>query len=121
MADASVGGVTTSLAKGEPSALVGRVTVWIVPGLSGVGAHAVGDNAGSWRYRLTHYESLANVETWLRAIDALVGTVISVTDNIGKVRTNLLVMSSSGHAKQTVVASTGTGRAQVTISGVVSS
>ena len=120
MADATVGGVTTNIAKGEPSSLVGRVTTWVVPGLNGVGAHAIGDNAGQWRYRLTHYGSLAAVETWLRSIDALVGTVISVTDNFGATRTDLLVMGSSGHSKQAVVADTGDGRAQVTIAGLVS-
>lgn len=117
---ASVGGVSTSIARGEPSALVGRVTTWVVPGLNGVGAHAIGDNAGEWRYRLIHHESAAAIETWLRAIDALVGTVISVTDNFGTVRSNLLVMRSSGHRKHAVVASTGNCRGEVTISGVVS-
>jgi len=118
---ATVGGVSTDIAIGEASALVGRTATWVVPGLDGVGAHAIGDNQGSFRYRLIHHGSQAAVETWLRAIDALVGTVITVVDEFSVSRTSLLVMQSSGHRKQAVVSNSGNGRAEVTISGVVSS
>ena len=117
----TVGGVSTDIVLGEPSALVGRTRTWTVPGLNGVGAHAVGNSQGSWSYRLIHHESLANIETWLRAIDALVGTVITITDNFGTVRSNLLVMRSGGHKRKKVVAATGDGRGEIVIAGVVSS
>ena len=120
----TVGGVSctfvrTSSATGKRT----RLGIWIVPGLTGVGAHRLGVNDGSFEFRLVAYTTNVGVNTWAAAIEALQGQVIAVTDDHGDLYTGLLVERVSNPKKTPAWGAAGLGtsgrRGEISIKGVI--
>jgi hypothetical protein len=60
-----------------------HVEVWSVPGLAGAGMAVMGKSKAWSAFRLVLFGTSAEVETWIAAIEALSGTVVTVVDDWG--------------------------------------
>jgi hypothetical protein len=60
-------------------------------GHSGAVAHITGSTDGGGSWMLTEIGTNAVVEAWARAVEALVGQIVSVTDDRDVTRSNVLI------------------------------
>lgn len=77
MAD-SVGGQTCSLVLRPLAGSTNRVETWTIPGLNGVGAAVVGAGGAPFTLTCVLFGTAANVLAWLAAVEALVGSLVTV-------------------------------------------
>lgn len=75
---ATLGGVTCTIIKNTPPGLKDEVVVWRNPGFDGYGAQNIAAGQGEFDLILIHYDTKANIATWIAAIEALSGTVVSL-------------------------------------------
>jgi hypothetical protein len=81
-------------------ALATRTDQWIVPGIDGIGVQTLGSNVSRFRFHLQHYDTAANIDTWIAAMRALQGTVVTAEDDWGASHSNLYVESMNFEAKE---------------------
>lgn len=115
---ASVGGVSCSLVRSRVAALKTQVSVWEQPGQDGYGAHTLGAKDSAFRMLAILFDTAANVNTWVAAIQALQGTSITIVDDRGVSHTNMLLEQA---AQPTIIAAWNTGieeRAEIMLTGV---
>ncbi len=120
----TVGGVACDIVRtSSPIAKKTRLGMWIVPGLTGVGAHRLGQNDSQFQFRLIEFATSAQVNTWAGLIGALQGTVITIVDDHNDTYTGMLVVGVSNPAKTAawVIQGLGTSgrRGEITIQGVL--
>lgn len=75
----------------RPKTPVTKTHVWETQGHSGYGAYTEGTGRAPWRFEAVLYDSHANVETWITAVLALVGTIITIEDDWQVTHTGMLV------------------------------
>lgn len=92
---ATLGGITCDLINEREAAhtLRERVETWQVPGVSGYGAQTLGRGDSPVRFQVVEYDTLANLETWIGNVEAVQGTIVSVTDSSNVTFTSVLVTS----------------------------
>ncbi len=56
-----------------------RMETWAVPGFSGRGAQTLGLGGGRFAIECVKYEEETEIETWIAAMEATQGTVVSIT------------------------------------------
>ncbi|KKN53079.1 hypothetical protein LCGC14_0605910 [marine sediment metagenome] len=120
----SVGGVACDIVRpSSPIAKRTRVGLWIIPGLTGVGAHRLGQNDSQFEFICIEYATSAQINTWAGLIGALQGTVIAITDDHGDSYTGMLVVSVSNPSKIPAWQIQGLGiagrRGEISIQGVL--
>ena len=115
---ATVGGYTCNFVRGTFRALKARGEVWQTPGVNGYGAHVLGTGDADWVCTAVRYETAANVETWLRTIEALQYSTITIVDDYGVTYTNLMVTRVESMQKEAAVGSGHDTRGEITLSGV---
>lgn len=121
---ATVGGVSCTYVQGSQRGFVQRVLTWFVPGVDGYFALKLGFNDSSFAFRCIQYDSLTNLQTWKNTLEALIGTVVSVTDDQGTTYSSLLVTDVRGSPRwRTPAINSGvagvTTRGELSVSGVV--
>jgi len=97
---ASVGGVTCHIVRpATPPAQKQRVATWIVPGLTGIGAHKLGLNDGEWEFTLVFFGTSADCNTWAQNIGALQSTIVTIIDDHADTYNNMLIEEVSAPVK----------------------
>ena len=122
----TVGGIAAQLVK--PNAPTGnkqRIVTWIVPGLTGIGAHKLGENEADWEFILIFFGTDAACDAWAISIEALQSTIITIIDDHGDTYTDMLVVSMANPRKIAAFHAAGNGvldrRCEITIAGKVTS
>lgn len=92
---ASIGGVSCDFVRGSSTTLKERLDVYPVPGVDGLGAQKLGRSDSSFRFEAMRLSTHGTVAAWFASIEALQGTVVSVTDDWGKTHTGLLIVEVS--------------------------
>ncbi len=97
-----------------------RVETWQNPGIDGYGAQTLGRGDAGIRFQAVKYDTLANIETWIGNIEAVQGTVVSVTDSSNVTFTNVLVTAVRvvDRSAAVIPGSTVTMRAELSVEGV---
>ena len=115
----SVGGVTCDFVRGGARSLKSTVEVWRQPGFDGYGAQLTGQGDSESRFSLVRFGSATTVNTWRLSVEALQGTLISLTNDLGVAVSGFLVQRV-GPVKITA-ADQGAGevRGELSIEGVV--
>ncbi len=75
------------------------VEIWHVPGHDGFGGQILGKGDSPCQYEAKKLDSDANCESWATSIYALQGTVVTVINEWGNQRDNVLVVSARFQAK----------------------
>lgn len=92
----TVGGITCDIVRpNTPTGKKQRTETWIVPGLTGIGAHKLGVNESEWEFTIIEFDTAVNVFAWAASIEALQGTVIIVVDDWGTTYTGMLMTGAS--------------------------
>jgi hypothetical protein len=118
---ANVGGTACDFVKGVPRALKTGVVHWTVPGLDGYGAQTLGQRGSEFRFQAVKYGSIAAVNTWVTAIEAHQGTVITIENDWGDEHLNMLVVHVGQPIKRVAIgdfAGSPGARGEVIVSGV---
>lgn len=118
---ATLGSVTCDIINEREAAhtLRERVETWQTPGLAGYGAQTLGRGDSPVRFEVVKYANRDNLETWIGNVEAVQGTVVSVTDNDGVVFTNVLVTAVRVVERHVAYIPGGTNRrAMLSIDGV---
>lgn len=122
---ASIGAVSCSYVQGSSRGLMQRLLTWFVPGTNGTFGMKLGINDSAFSFRVIKYDTHANALSWKTALEATVGTVVTITDDQTQAWTNCLVKSIGGGdgrwrtpALNSGVAGVTT-RGELTVSGVV--
>lgn len=117
---AAIGGVTCTFVR--PEAVHGprpRGQVWQMPGVDGYGAQVLGEGDSDFRFVAVYYAaSAALADAWIRSIEDLQYSVVSVTDDFALTYTNLLITRVTQPRVQAAIAPSITTRAEVTVEGV---
>jgi len=87
----TIGGVSCDIVEGRPRGPAQAVETWMVPGHDGTGVQTTGKHDSDAALRLVKYDTAANVETWLAAIEALQGTAVTLVNDWGDSYTNVLI------------------------------
>ena len=114
----SIGGVTCTFVKGEAPLPKQRVMLWHVPGVDGYGAQRMGLGDSEFQFVCVYYGSPANVLAWALAVQALQGTLVSVTNDWGNTYLRCLVLKI-GEPKYTPALFQGGARGEIVVQGVV--
>ena len=114
----SIGGHACDFVKGTLRALKETVETWRLPGVDGYGAQLLGFGDSSWQFTGVLYDSNTNVEAWFADLEALQGSIISITDDWGETYSNFLV-TEVGVPSKTPAIGAGGARGELTLSGLV--
>lgn len=86
-----VGTTACDFLKGAAQGLRQQVMTWSTPGVDGQFALRLGFNEGEFSFTAILFDTEANAITWKTALEALQGTVVSITDDQGQVWPNCLI------------------------------
>ncbi len=114
----AIGGNACDLVKGTLRALKETIETWRLPGVDGYGAQLLGFGDSSWEFTGVKYDSNANIEAWFADLEALQGSIISITDDWGETYQRLLVTQVGVPTKQAAADANGA-RGELTLSGLV--
>ncbi len=89
---ASIGAITCTFVKGDVNGLKLETTAWRVPGINGYGAQTLGLGGSAFAFRAVTFGTSAAIDVWFRAIEALVGSAVTITDDWGLAHTGCLIM-----------------------------
>lgn len=118
---ATLGSVTCDIINEREAAhtLRQRTETWQTPGVDGYGAQTLGRGDSAIRFEVVKYDNRDNLETWIGNVEAVQGTVVSITDNDGVVFTNVLVTAVRVVERHVAYIPGGTNRrAKLSIDGV---
>lgn len=119
---ANIGGQSATFVKDQFQEQKERLNVWERPGVSGYGAHLLADADSAFSFRVILYDTLANINTWFTAIQAMKGTIVTIENDLGNTSTDCLVSRVSRPritvARTASLPTTGF-RVQIQVSGVV--
>lgn len=100
----AVGSLSVDLLSGTPLSMRERVETWNVPGLDGLGAQLLGQGTASTKLvTVTLLASAALANAHIAAAEALVGTIVTVTDDSSQSFANCLVLGVLVTEKRAVV------------------
>jgi len=91
---ATVGAVSCDMVKGHAPSKTPRLDVWHRPGVDGPGAQHLG-LAGQFEFIAVKYAAYATVLAWAQAIEALVGTVVTIINDNGQTFTGCLITQAT--------------------------
>ena len=98
---ATIGGVTCTFLHGASSPLKASLEIRHPPGRDRLAAQDLGKGDSGFRFRAVAFAAdAAAAATFIAAIEALQGTVVSATDDLGASHTNLLVEAVSPPLRQ---------------------
>ena len=106
---ATFAGITCDSVRGYSRALTERVITFTRPGIDGHGALALGAAAEANTYTLTKYGTYAQVLAWAQSVEAMVGQIVSITDDWGTLTP--LWLFTATDTPQIIRADRGTGSA----------
>lgn len=113
---ASIGGVTCSRVIGEVHPMAQRMTIWQIPGQDGYGVHLHGLGTGDSQFTAVAFGSdavlggIIHLPTWIAALRALQGTVVTIITDQGHSITNQLIRDIGVPKSRTANDLTGTSR-----------
>ena len=96
---ASIGGVSCLYVRRVIPASKLRTRTWVVPGISGYGSKVLGYGDSEWTIEAEFWSNNAGVNIWLASIQALQGSIVSITDDHGDTWLNNLVTDISQPVK----------------------
>jgi len=108
--------VACDLVRGDPTQQTQRLAVWHTPGVNNPGAHALGLGNGRFRVVAVEWAAAATLVAWQASLAALVGSVVTITNDWGTSYANCLI-TRVGPLQRTT-ANVGSGRGQVQIEGI---
>jgi hypothetical protein len=117
---ADVGGVNCDMVKGATRDPTERVESHQVPGIDGVGAQLLGKGDSAFRFRAIKYGTNAQMNTWIAALEAFKGDIVTIVDDWGDSHTKCLIMRVSLPRKTAAIA-VDNHRCEVLIEGVIDS
>lgn len=87
----TVAGISTTCSRvsTSPPTLKSRSQIWQRQGFSGYGAQLLGDGRAELVITVVQFDTLANVNTWQAAIEALQSKVINLENDRGEAHSNL--------------------------------
>lgn len=88
---ANVNGTSCDIVKGVPNELKTEVQTWGVPGVDGYGAQTLGQRGSEFRFQCVKYGTVASVNTWIAAMQAVQGSVVSLENDWGDTFDNMLI------------------------------
>lgn len=120
---AGIGGIRCDFVKGDIRDLKTRVTAYQQTGFGGWGAHIVGRGDSGFAFTGVLYERVGPIEVWIRSLEALQGTIVSIVDDFGIEYFNCLVMRVGRPTKTTAIRPqdpvTSGVRGQIDVMGVI--
>jgi hypothetical protein len=114
----SVGGVACSIVRGDVKLPTERVALWQTAGMDGYGAHLLGEGNAEGRFQCVLYSTAAGVATWFSALEALVGSVVTVVNDWGTSYSSFLVVALSEPIRQAALHVGGGAIGRVEVRGV---
>ena len=112
---AGIGAVTCTFVRGDLPQQKARLDVYYCPGLDNPGAHYLGLGDAAFAVRAILFDTPANVVTWAANLQALQGTVVTITNDWGTAYASCLLVQV-GQLQRSPVGLTGA-RGEVTIQG----
>lgn len=97
----SAGSVTCDLLSGPAPELRERVETWQVPGIDGYGAQKLGKGDAEYTFRAVLFGTAADIDAWYVTVQALQGTIVTVTDDWATAAGTILVTKVSQLRKTT--------------------
>jgi len=117
---ASIGGVTCTFVRGHPPTPKQHVVLWRVPGIDGYGAQRMGLHDSPFEVVAVLYTNAAGLALWKTSMEALQGTLVSITNDLGISSTRCLITNVSPMRSMAALAAGGiTQRGEITVTGVV--
>lgn len=111
----SIGGISCDILRGNPALLSERTEVWHRPGTDGLGVQTMGLGLSQGEFIAVKYGTESAIETWIRDVEALTGTIVSITNDWSRTYANMLVLGVRASAKQPGIVGDGP-RAELRIS-----
>ena len=117
---ADVGGTSCTFVKGRPGGERSRISLWAAQGYSGYGAVKSGKGHTSFRFQCVGYDTYANLKTWIAALEAKVGTTVTIVDDHADSHANCFIASIRPIQPQIAAASSSvsTHRCELIVEGV---
>ena len=100
---ATVGGVTVDVMRGRPTGNKSRSVVYRVSGTDGYGYQIFGAGDSAFAIELIRFGSRATVDAFVLAIEALVGTSVTIVDAFGQSFTGCEVVTVSTPRRKNVL------------------
>ena len=105
--DADAATIECDILNGVSPGMTLRTRVWEVPGFDGYGAQTLGLGGGRFELVATKFGQETAVETWLTSMEAIAGTVVSITrrdydDGGDNTDANMLIESVEKFGKRRV-------------------
>ena len=88
---ASIGAVSCDYVKGDSPAQKMRSRVWNVPGLHGYGVALLGYGDAPFEFTAVEFGDAAGLATWAGSIEALQGTIVTITSDLSIVYGNSFI------------------------------
>jgi len=80
---AAIGAISCQFVRGHVPRWRTRVETWQVPGINGHGAKKSGKGKGAFRLVAEATGTNAEIDVWIAAIEDLVGTIVTITNDWG--------------------------------------
>lgn len=108
---------------GYASSLKQRVMSWTTPGINGVWGLKLGFSQSRFGFRALLFDTEANVQTWVAALEAAQGTIVTITDDWGRAFANCLILDVALVQRTPAIGTSSRGnytcRAELAVTGVV--
>lgn len=117
---AQIGGITCTFVRGNCPTPKMRIDLWRVPGLDGYGAQALGLNDSPFEVTAVLYSNAAGIDLWKESIEALQGSIVGLTNDLGVTFLNCLITKVGNMRSSAALAAGGiTQRGEIAVEGVV--
>lgn len=116
---AKIGAVACTFVKGRPQGPTARVTFWAVPGFDGIGAQLLGKNRSEFNLTVVLLGFQAAVEAWIGAIEATLGTIVTVETDWGDTFDNCLIVRARARAKTPALGAGTDTRGEIELFGAI--
>ena len=90
---ADIGGLSCNTIKGTILAPTERVATHQVPGIDGVAAQLLGLSASPFSLRVMKRGTVEDLDTWITAMEAKKGVLLTITDDFDNGHSNCLIDS----------------------------
>lgn len=116
----SVGGVNCTFVKGAARDPAERVVTYQVPGIDGVGAQLLGKGDSAFRFSAVLYGTSGELTTWIAAMVALKGDIVTIVDDWDVSHANCLIVRLGSPRKRPASAADQQ-RCEMLVEGVIDS
>lgn len=115
----SIGAVNCDMVKGIAPTKRSQVGIWRRPGVNSPGAHILG-KAGQFEFLAVEYAAFATVLAWAQSIEALIGTVVTITDDWGNAWANCLITERTSAPRiKRMNSAAGNARGEIVVRGEI--